>query len=198
MANLNAPRGAIPVGHLDGSPYNGKVNMYLCPAADGTAVFVGDFVKLGGTAGATGVVVNGQDVEGMPTIAQAAAGDTLVGVVVGFLANQDSLMTKHRVASTNRIALVADAPDLIFEIQEDSVGAATALVDVGENADVVVGAGSATTGLSGMQLDSSTHAAATAQLRILGFVKRPDNAQGTNAKLLVFINEHIYKATAGV
>lgn len=198
MANLNAPRGLIPVQHLDGSPYNGKVNMYLVPASDGTAMFVGDPVKSGGTAGAVGSQANGIPTEGMPTVTTAAAGNTLRGVVVGFLVNQDNLMQKHRAASTLRIALVADAPDIVFEVQEDSVGAATALVDVGENADLIYAAGSALTGLSAVQLDSSDHQTTTAQLRILGFVNRPDNAQGTNAKLLVMINEHELKSTTGV
>lgn len=199
MANLNAPKGLLPVQHLDGSPYNGKVNMYLVPASDGTAMFVGDPVKSGGTAGAVGSSANGIPTEGMPTVTTAAAGNTLRGVVVGFLPNQDNLMQKHRAASTLRIALVADSPDIVFEIQEDAVGAPTALVDVGENADIVYTAGSALTGISAVQLDSSDHVATTAQLRILGFVNRPGNeAAVANAKLLVMINEHELKATAGV
>jgi hypothetical protein len=199
MPNIDAVKGAFPVMHLDGSPYTGKTNMYLVPSGDGTALFVGDFVKRGGSAGAAGTVVNGQDVEGMPTVIQAAATDTLlVGVVVGFLPNQDNLSLKYRVASTNRIALVADAPDLVFEIQEDSVGGALSADEVGENADITVAAGNTTTGLSGMELDSSDHKTATAQLRILGLVKKPDNAIGTNAKWLVMINEHAYKTTTGV
>ncbi len=198
MANVNAASGLKPVEYLGGSPYNGKVNMYLVPSADGTAMYVGDPVKMGGTAGAAGVYVNGINCEGMNTAITAAAGDTLlVGVVIGFLPNQSDLTILHRVASTNRIALVADDPNLVFEVQEDSGGAATAAVDVGENADILYTAGSTTTGISGVQLDSSDHKTATAQLRILGFVQRPDNAIGTNAKLRVLINEHAFKSTTG-
>lgn len=200
MANTTVTRGARPVRHANGSPYNGAANMYLLPSGDSTATFLGDFVKLGGTTGASGVVVNGIEVHGMPTIAQAAAGDTLLlGVVVGFLPDVTNLNSRYRLASTNRIALVADAPDLVFEIQEDAGGATTALVDVGENADIVVGSGSTTTGLSGMELDSSTHTSATAQLRILRFVPRPDNEPASSkAKLEVMINEHAFKTTTGV
>lgn len=199
MANLNAASGLKPVQHLDGSPYNGRLTMYYVPASDGTAMYVGDPVKSGGTAGPAGTLVNGIDVGGMPTVATAAAGNTLRGVVVGFLANQDSLMQKHRAASTARIALVVDAPDVIFEVQEDAVGATTALIDVGENADIIYAAGSATTGISGVMLDSSDHQTTTAQLRILGFVQRPGNEVAVaNAKLLVMINEHEFKSTTGV
>lgn len=198
MANTSRQQGLRFVAMADGASPNGAVNQYLVPSGDGVAMFVGDPVKSGGTAGAAGVTVNGQDCEGMPTVATAAAGDTLRGVCVGFLPNQSDLTILHRVASTNRIALVCDSPNAIFEVQEDSGGAATAAIDVGENADILYTAGSTVTGQSKVELDSSDHKTATAQLRILGFVKRPDNAIGTNAKLLVMINEHELKSTTGV
>jgi hypothetical protein len=198
MANTSRPSGLRPVGHLDGSPFNGKLNMYLVPSGDNVAMYVGDPVKSGGTAGAAGVTVNGINCEGMPTVATAAAGDTLRGVVLGFLPDQTNLSLLYRTASTNRIALVVDSPDVVFEVEEDSLGAATAAVDVGENADIVYAAGNTSSGRSAVVLDSSDHKTATAQLRILGFVQRPDNAIGTNAKLLVLINEHELKSTSGV
>lgn len=199
MANTDAPIGAVPVRHLDGSPFNGATTMYLLPSGDATATFIGDFVKPGGTAGAAGVFVAGINCEGMGTCAQAAAGDAnLLGAVVGFINNPADLNTKYRLASTNRIALVSDGPDVVYEIQEDSVGAALAAVDIGENADIVVAAGSTTTGLSGMELDSSTHNTTTAQLRILRLVNRPGNSIGDNAKVEVVINEHVFKTTTGV
>jgi hypothetical protein len=199
MANTSRANGLRPVSMITGAAWNGVVNQYLVPSTDNTAIYVGDPVKSGGTAGAAGVVVNGQDVSGMPTVTVAAAGDTLKGVVVGFLPKQSDLTVQHREASTNRIALVVDDPNVVFEVQEDAVGATTALVDVGENADLIYAAGSTTTGQSGVMLDSSDHKTATAQLRILGFVKRPDNEPAVaNAKLLVLINEHEFKSTSGV
>jgi hypothetical protein len=198
MANVDRPNGFVPVRHKNGTPYANQTNLYLVPVGDGTALFVGDLVKAGGTAGTAGLRVDGVDVEGMPTVTQAAAGDVnIVGVVVGFYPRPNALETKHRPASTAMIAMVADDPDLIFEVQEDSVGAALAAVDVGENADVIVGSGSATTGLSAMEIDSSTHTAATAQLRIYRLVPRPNNVIGDNARWEVLINEHAFKTTAG-
>lgn len=189
MANVDRPNGLRPVKHLDGSPYNGAVNRYYIPASDSTATFVGDAVKSGGTA----------DADGVPTIAQAAAGDAIRGVIVAFEPNPDNLGINYRAASTARYALVADAPDLVFEIQEDAVGGAVAITAVGNNADLVVGSGNTTSGASGMELDSSTVATTTAQLRILGFVQDPKNEVGVaNAKLLVSINEHELKSTTGV
>lgn len=204
MANTSRPNGFRFVGMADGASPNGAINMYLCPSADGTAIFVGDAVKSGGTAGAAGVFVNGQDMEGIPTIAQAAATDVLRGVVVGFLPLQSDLTVLHRVASTNRVALVCDAPNALFEAQEDGLGAALVAADIGENVDLIVNAGSTVTGQSGMLLDSSTHATTSAQFRIMGLLKRVDNVLGTGlagssfAKFLVMINKHELKSTTGV
>lgn len=198
MANIDRPQGLIPVKHVNGMPWNGQTNMYLVPSSDGTAVFIGDLVKLAGGAGAAGTVVNGIDVEGMPTVIQSAAGDLHVGVVVGFLPDQDNLTRLHRAASTNRIALVCDDPDVIFEIQEVSGGTALTAAEVGLNANVVVGTGSSTTGISAAELSNSTEATtADLDLKIMGMVPRPDNALGEHCKWLVMINTHSYGNSAG-
>lgn len=187
MANVDAPRGLRPVKHLDGSPYNGACNRYYVPSSDGTAIFIGDAVKSAGSA----------DADGVASVAQAAAGNTIRGVVIGVEPVTDESLV-YRAASTERYVYVADAPDLIFEIQEDSDGGALTAASVGLNADLIVAAGSTTTGTSGMELDSSTAATGSAQLRILGLVRRPDNEIGTNAAWQVMINEHELKGTTGV
>lgn len=197
MANTDAAFGLKPVGHLNGSPWNGKVNMYYVPASYGTAIYVGDPVTDDAAAGAAGVTVNGIDVEGMPAIAAATAGSTIRGVVVGFLPLQSNLETLHNPASTARIALVCDDPDVIFEIQEDSVTSTVQAAEVGMNADFIYAAGSATTGRSAVELDSSSAVSTTANLRILGLAKRPGNILGSFAKWLVMINEHNLDAAGG-
>lgn len=184
MPNVNAPAGLRPVKHLDGSPYNDASNRYYVPASDGTAIHIGDAVKSAGSADALGV----------PDVTRAAAGDTIRGVVVGIEPRTDDDLN-FRAASTERYVLVADAPDIVFEIQEDGAIAVTA---VGNNADIVVGTPNSVVGRSGMQLQSSSVGTATAQLRILGHSQRPDNEVGTNSKLLVLINEHELKSVTGV
>ncbi|WP_456442282.1 hypothetical protein, partial [Psychroserpens sp.] len=74
MANLDRPAGFKPVKNLNGSPWNGKANVYYIPSTDDTAIFIGDAVKSAGSADATGMY---------PTVAQAAAGDTIRGVIIG-------------------------------------------------------------------------------------------------------------------
>lgn len=194
MANTDRPNGLRPVGTGLGAPWNGKVNMYVVESANDTAIFVGDLVKLNGTSGEAGETSFGLDLEGMPEVIQAAAGDKAVGVVVGFLPNQDNLSQKHCPSETRRVALVSDDPNTVYEIQEVSGGTALTSAAVGLNADVVVGSGNTTTGLSGMELNNASEAVtAGLNVQILGLVKRVDNNIGEHAKWLVRINDHEFQ-----
>lgn len=187
MSNADRVNGARPIRHLDGSPYNGAVTRYVLLAAQAGNVFVGDFVKTSGTA----------DADGVPAIAAAAATNPIRGVVVGFEPEKGvALELSYRIASTLRYALVADAPDLIFEIQEDN-SATLAITDVGQNFDIVVAAGNTSTGSSGMEMDTSSASGTDGQLRLMGLVQRPDNELAANAKVEVMINEHEFKQIAG-
>lgn len=188
MANTDMPSGAIPVD-AHGGGYCGSVNVYYLPASESNAIAIGDFVAMAGSA----------DADGVPSITRATAGSTnIVGVVVGFVPSADYLSQTHRTASTERYALVADDPDQFFSIQEDSDGGALAATDVGSNADISPGTVSTTTGLSNMEIDSSTATTSAAQLRIIRLDPSPDNAIGANARWIVKINEHIFSKTAGV
>ena len=200
MANVNRPQGAVPVGTLGASGWNGKVGAYL--TIDATATHIGDFVKLTGSSGTT-EVVDGQDCAGMPIVAKATASDTtLVGAVVGFSPNPSNLNIDglFKAASTNRIAYVSDDPRTIYEMQEDSVGNNMDADMVGLSTDIITGTGSSTTGISGQMLDSSDTGTAGGQMRILGLSKRVDNAIGTYAKWLVMINtgEGAYNTTTDI
>lgn len=164
-------------------------------AADGTATFVGDAVK----TAAEGSSADGFNI----SVIQCAAADPIFGVVqavdqVKGMGNNMNLTRLHRPASTGMYVHVITDPMAVYEIQEDAVGGALAAADVGLNASIVVGSGSTVTGLSGMQLDTSTAATTAAlELKILGFVNRPDNAIGANAKVLVMINNHKLKGGTG-
>lgn len=192
MANADTPFGLKPVQHRNGAPYNGATRTYAVPAGDATALFIGDLVKLAGTA---------QTIKGAiyPDVARAATGDVFTGVVVGVVPDtQDSL--RYRAASTQRLLLVADDPDLIFEIQEVSGGTPLTANDAGLNANIVVAAGSTVTAMSGTELNNGTEATTnTLDLHIVGPVNREDNAIGEHCKWLVTINRHQFSnQVAGV
>ncbi|MCF4166340.1 hypothetical protein L2U69_11850 [Zavarzinia compransoris] len=186
MANANAPTGLSPVRYLSGAPYNGACNRYYVPSGDGTAIYVGGLVKPGGTADANGV---------MSVTGNVATGNPVVGVVVAVEpVTRDS--TIHRAASTERYVWVADDPNLLFKVQEDSVGGALAVTAVGNSADLTgFTSGSATTGLSSIQIDSNTATASgdgTEDVVVFGLANTPDNAIGDYAKWLVRLNNHFY------
>lgn len=191
MANVDRVNGFAPVKHLTGAPYNGARTAYSVLAGDSTALFVGDLVKLAGSA----------DTNGLRSVAQAAAGDPVVGVVVGFDVDPTNLNTpQYRAASTARVVYVADDPSIIFEAQADD---ALAAADHGLNVNFVVGAGSTLTGASGMEVDSSTKATTAAlPLKFIGWSNKQGNeTNAANNKVLVKINNHqlgSHTGTAGV
>lgn len=201
MANVDKATGFRPARHFDGTPFNGSHQLFLIPSGDSTAVFVGDLVKAGGTSGAAGVTVAGMDVEGIQTCALATAGTSgqdLLGVVVGFLPDPTTnlgVTNRYRVASTNRIAMVVTDRSVVYEVQEDADTTPIPQADIGLNVAYTTTAGSTVTGISKMQIDSSTvNTTNTLPIKIIGLVKRPDNALNTggslvdNAKFEVLIN----------
>jgi len=199
MANPNLARGLIPVRHINGAPYNGAANLYYVPSTYGTALYRGDPVIH---------VTDASDANGIPTVARATAagGAYMLGVMVGIAMGGDPVVAftdeavQYHAASTAGYILVADDPDLLFEIQEDSVGGVMTVGAAGRNADLVAGTGSATTGYSGFMLDSSTlNTTNTLQLRIRRPVVRTNNDPTLDyAKWLVSINLHSSRNLTGV
>jgi hypothetical protein len=201
MANPNLPRGIIPVQRLDGSPYNGKANIYSVPAAYATALFLGQPL----------IATGASDANGIPVVQTATNGATnqMIGPMVGIVDGGEPIVTITRdmpvyhPASTAQYILVADDPDLIFEAQEDSVGGNIATATAGtKNIDLIAGAGSTVTGFSGWMLDSSTIGTGpTLQMRLIAGVRRANNAMGTTqtlSKWLCKINLHSLRNLTGV
>lgn len=205
MANTSKIRGFIPVKHVNGSPYNGQSNIYYVPSSDGTALFVGDPVKLAADANA----------QGIQQVTKATAGAAVLGVVVGVIntkfdpvagsmsGGSVSLDTPvYRPASTGQYVLVCDSPDVVYEVEAVTGANASysfAVADVGLNADLSTVAGSTTTGTSAAALNMAGAAAtATLQWKILGVVQRPDNEiTGASTKVLVKINNAQLSAGTG-
>jgi hypothetical protein len=184
MANADAAFGFKPVMR-DGSPYNGATLRAVFAAGDATATFIGDAVKTAGTA-----------IGGYPTVAQCAAGDPVLGVVVSFDASPTDLDAQYRKASTQRFCKIAPVDSTYFEVQSDDDTTALAITEVGLNADFIVAAGSTVTGMSKMELDSSSAATtATLDLQIVWFPDRPDNdITSANKVVIVKFNDPQSKA----
>ncbi len=180
MANTVRPRGLVPVRRRDGAAWNGKVRPYLAPTGVTDNLFVGDPVDIAGTTNSTVITVIGGEFQigSLPTIALAtlADGNYTIGPIIGFMPTTQASEI-YGVGSTNRVCLVADDPNLIFEIQDDGA-AALGITSVGLNAIMQSGTGSTTTGLSGYVLDTngtSPSADASNMLLIERAVNRPEN-----------------------
>lgn len=210
MANTSKINGFKPVKHINGSPYNGQSNIYATASSDGTALFVGDVVKLAADANTQGI----QHVTAA-TAGVAGTGAAALGVVVGVINTKfDPVAGKmsggsvsldtpvYRPASTAQYVLVADAPDIIYEVEATNAGNSYsfAVADVGTNANINAGAGSTTTGTSAHSLDMNDKGAtATLPFTVMGVVQRPDNeVTGAATKVLVTINNHQRKGGTGV
>lgn len=200
MPNANRPSGFTPVGNLNGSPWNGQARVYSIAAAYGTALYIGDPCISSGTS----------DAYGIQGIAIGAGSGALRGVIVGLFDSGNTAGTPggqtsgfvsntslaYRPASHANVwyALVADDPNVIFQIQEELNGTALAAADVGLNQISLSGAGNGY--VSGWLLRSTTGATpnttATLQLRLLGLAQFPagTNDLGAYAKWLVQINVH--------
>jgi hypothetical protein len=189
MANIDKAFGLRPLGNLSATGAQ-KQFSYEIEGNQAGAIFQGDLVT----------VFDGYLVQFDPTSHTAA-----VGVFNGCFFNSPSTNKPTfsnfypgsvNVTQGKITASVVDDPNQLFIIQadEDVVQA-----DIGKNADVVVGSGNTTTGLSAMELDSSTVAnTAALNLKIVGFYDTPANDSGeNNAVVVVKINEHLY-GSAGV
>jgi len=189
LSNVDRPGGFVPVGHLQTGSYNGQAREYRVASTYGTALMVGDPVKLTGTADAT---------DGVATVEQAAAADIKVGVIVGIKVDRAVPATEYPgyiPASTGGTVYVCDDPYVIFEAQEDGTSAVTV---VGQTFDHLMTAGDTDTGRSNAEIDTSDIGVGAGWV-ILGYSRRNDNEIGEHAKMLVMINEHAYKAAiAGV
>lgn len=202
MANTNSPRGLEPIYHKMGVPFAQTIHPYCISNSD-SALYIGDPVIRTGTANTTALqnIVGGSgfnqafNIGTLPTVTKATAGTSsrITGVIVGFGVNSNALTTIYNPASTANVAWVIDDPFCIFNIQADgAISAAT----MGLNANLIYTvAGSTTTGLSGVQLDSGTTTApattAGLQLMILRARNSVDNDTTlTNPKIEVQINQH--------
>lgn len=185
MANTDAAFGLVPIGTTDGSDYHGKMREVEFLAGDSVACFVGDLVKLTGTTGTNGKT---------PVVAQAVIGNAAIGAIVSFVPDFDNESFinagNNRLASTARKAMVCFGSEVLYVVQEDSVGGALAAADAGLNADIVVGTGNTITGVSGSEIDSSTKLQATGQVRIHHLSRDEATVLGTNANWVVSINEN--------
>ena len=186
MANKDAAFGLKPVGKVGQNRDNQGLSEYDI-AASATAIYQNDPVEMLDTG----------------TIGVAAATDVLLGSLTGVFFTDSSTskptFANHLEASnaaTDIVGFISDDPYERFEIQSAGTVAQT---NIGNCADIAYTAGSSPNYVSKVEI-SGTMAASAAQLKIIGVSKDPDNNElgAANANVIVTINEHFLKQTAGI
>jgi len=188
MANIDKAFGLRPIGNLSAT---GAQKQYGYEIADNQsgAIYQGDLVT----------VFDGYLVKFAPATHTAAVGVFngchYTDPTTGKPTWKNYYPGGVNITSGVIQAEVLDDPNQLFMVQAS--GAVTK-ADIGKNADVVGTTGSDVNGISAMELDSATIAnTAALNLKIVGLSASPDNAFGTNAVVVVKINEHMY-GSAGV
>jgi len=190
MANVDAAFGLIPVACQGQTNNNGGQSQYPIGDTQTTAIFTGDPVKYKSDG----------------TIEVAAATNPLLGVFGGCFYT-DPTTSKPTwspyfpatLAPGDAKAFVWDNPMQTFMAQQDSVGGNIVAANLNENADLVFGAGNTTTGVSGVEIDSSSaDVTATLQVRLIDFYAVPsNNTTANNSIFVVKINNSSMMAGTG-
>ena len=184
MANIDAAFGLRPIAKVGSAPGGTTgTTKYSIGDNQGTAIFTGDPVKFKNDG----------------TVEVAAAGNPSCGVFMGcFYTDPSTSKPTFRnffpasLSPGDAIAFVADDPNQLFIAQQDSAAGNIVAADLNLNADLVFGAGSTTTGMSGVEIDSSSkNTTAALQVKLLDFYDTPSNdATANNSVLVVKINNH--------
>lgn len=193
MANQTGAFGLKAVGKVGQNNDKQGLSEYSIAANDSSTIYFQDPVK----ASAAG------------TIDVAAAGSTLLGTLNGVFYTDPSTSKpswrNYYPGSTNASDIVAFVSDDPYERFEVKCNAAFSLTTRFLNADIVYAAGDSANYVSKVVLGVSTATTSTAQLRVLGISKDPENNQlsnvttlATNGNVIVEINEHFLKGTTGI
>ena len=188
MANIDKAFGLRPIGNLSATGAQKQYGYQIADNQNGT-IFQGDLVVL--TAGFISRF--------LPASHTAAVGVfngcSYIDPTTGKPTFKNYYPGSVNITSGQINADVLDDPNQLFLVQCD---AGFVAADVGKNADVIGTGGSTTTGISTMELNSATLATTAAlNLKVVGLYNDVNNEYGTNAVVVVKINEHVY-GSAGV
>ena len=170
MANSNAPNGFRPRLHADGTPWNSALNRYPIAYNYGTAIGIGDPVKL----------VSGK-------LQKAGATDQIHGIVNGFEYPKTATWGAGpafwpaggiaTLGNADVYALVIDDPNILFEAQFGNALTVAGFSLINQYFKQYDAGVNPATGISGMGIDVSTAqgTGAGAPWRLIKFLERVDN-----------------------
>jgi len=187
MANKDAAFGLRPIGKVGQNRDNQGLSEYDINTTTSTIYFQ-DPVKAVADGGIT----------------VAGAGDLLLGSLNGIfytdVSTSKPTWSNHYASgntATDAVAFVSDDPYERFEIQ--SAGTVST-ADIFLVADIAYTAGDSANYVSKAEISGTMTSGASAQLRILGISKDPDNSDtaSANVNVIVNINEHVLNSANGI
>jgi hypothetical protein len=200
MAHVNAdrPRGMVPIRHLNGSPWNGAMEIYFHTADDAVAIYKNSLVS-----SAVGLTTPGDDPLGIyqSIIMSTDSDEDILGVAVAFGNTPQICARVNDLNAANYCPLsvamyvgVIIDPTVVYLIQDD--GTTLTAAQIGMNTTTVGNAnGSTTTGRSSCELEQGSMASTVngLPLKTLRLHPRVDNELSAWADWEVVINANVYK-----
>ena len=183
MANIDSAFGLIPIAKVGQNPNNGGLTKYSIADNQSTAIFTGDPVTYKNDG----------------TVEVADNTKALCGVFRGCFYTDPSTSKPtwrpYFPASTSpgdAVGFIVDDPQQSFICQQDSDSVNLVAANLNENVNFVFGAGNTTTGVSGVEIDSSSkNTTATHQARLISFWDTPSNdTTANNSVFVIKINNH--------
>ena len=187
MANKDAAFGLRPIGKVGQNRDNQGLSEYDINTTTSTIYFQ-DPVK---AVADGGITVAGAGVELL---------GSLNGVFYTDVSTSKPTWSNHYASgntATDAVAFVSDDPYERFEIQ--SAGTVST-ADIFLVADIAYTAGDSANYVSKAEISGTMTSGASAQLRILGISKDPDNSDtaSANVNVVVNINEHVLNSANGI
>ena len=183
MANIDSAFGLIPIAKVGQNPNNGGLTKYSIADNQSTAIFTGDPVTYKNDG----------------TVEVADNTKALCGVFRGCFYTDPSTSKPtwrpYFPATTSpgdAVGFIVDDPQQSFICQQDSDSVNLVAANLNENCNLVFGAGNTVTGVSGVEIDSSSkNTTATHQVRLISFWDTPSNdTTANNSVFVIKINNH--------
>lgn len=178
MANTNNIFGFLPIGRQGGGPWS--VIEYCKVVAHSQALFRGDIVAKSAVSGVS--PFTGNPMPGCTSLQNGTPGTTLwLGANINYGA-----------AAAITPQYITEDPFTVYIGQGDDNTSLTVAAAVGKNALLITGTGNTTTKQSTMSFDASalTTSASSIDMKCVGLLNRPDNAEGAYAILEFIITKH--------
>ena len=175
MPNQDNPHGLRPIGRTMSGGFP-RIQNFQKDASEGAAIFIFDAVN--------------READGNIEANGATPGTTLYSGV----------SLTYGAASTLTDHLVVVSPDALFEAQDNNDTDGLAAADEGLNINIELNAGSASTLISGHELDESTlNTSNGLDLHVIQKLDVPDNEYGAYCRMVVMFNKHrMFGGVAGV